>query len=107
MEGRRGCPFSFSASQRTAVFWNGRSPVEKQGCPFSGGGGGSEEPGPGGPNKRATRRRRVNLDSLGESLRRLTSPTVQNKMDYFLSPPGLLVSYLIIGCVGYMSKVAR
>ncbi|CAL8372722.1 unnamed protein product [Gadus morhua 'NCC'] len=72
----RGCPFSFSASQRTAVFWNGRSPVEKQGCPFSGGSS-SEKPGPGGPIKRATRRRRVNLDSLGESLRRLTSPTTQ------------------------------
>ncbi|KAJ3591039.1 hypothetical protein NHX12_008986 [Muraenolepis orangiensis] len=57
----RGCPFSFSSSSsQSAVYWNGRSPAEKQGCP-----------------KRATRRRRVNLDSLGESLRRLTSPTTQ------------------------------
>uniref|UniRef100_A0A4W5KNE7 guanylate cyclase n=1 Tax=Hucho hucho TaxID=62062 RepID=A0A4W5KNE7_9TELE len=52
------CPFS--------RIWNGKSPVEKLACPFE------DAPGP----KRATRRKRVNLDSLGESLRRLTSPTV-------------------------------
>ncbi|XP_064157709.1 guanylate cyclase soluble subunit alpha-2 [Anguilla rostrata] len=53
------CPFS-------RVFWNGKSPVESLSCPF-------EDVG----IKRTTRRRRVNLDSLGESLRRLTSPTTQ------------------------------
>ncbi|KAI1893937.1 hypothetical protein AGOR_G00128790 [Albula goreensis] len=53
------CPFS-------RVFWNGKSPVESLSCPF-------EDVG----IKRATRRKRVNLDSLGESLRRLTSPTTQ------------------------------
>ncbi|CAB1348180.1 unnamed protein product, partial [Coregonus sp. 'balchen'] len=46
------CPFS--------RIWNGKSPVEKLACPFE------DAPGP----KRATRRKRVNLDSLGESLRR-------------------------------------
>uniref|UniRef100_A0AAZ3RXS1 guanylate cyclase n=1 Tax=Oncorhynchus tshawytscha TaxID=74940 RepID=A0AAZ3RXS1_ONCTS len=51
------CPFS--------RIWNGKSPVEKLACPFE------DAPGP----KRANRRKRVNLDSLGESLRRLTSPT--------------------------------
>ncbi|KAM4628172.1 guanylate cyclase soluble subunit alpha-2 [Polymixia lowei] len=75
--GSRGCPFSFSSSSSSsqrAVFWNGRSPVEKLACPFP-----ADEQGRGGPttNKRATRRKRVNLDSLGESLRRLTSPTTQ------------------------------
>ncbi|XP_067101782.1 guanylate cyclase soluble subunit alpha-2 [Osmerus mordax] len=54
------CPFS-------RVFWNGKSPVEKLACPFE------DQTVP----KRATRRKRVNLDSLGESLRRLTSPTTQ------------------------------
>uniref|UniRef100_A0A8C7FXB2 guanylate cyclase n=1 Tax=Oncorhynchus kisutch TaxID=8019 RepID=A0A8C7FXB2_ONCKI len=53
------CPFS--------RIWNGKSPVEKLACPFE------DAPGP----KRANRRKRVNLDSLGESLRRLTSPTTQ------------------------------
>ncbi|XP_061072142.1 guanylate cyclase soluble subunit alpha-2 isoform X2 [Conger conger] len=53
------CPFS-------RVFWNGKSPVESLSCPF-------EDVG----IKRTTRRKRVNLDSLGESLRRLTSPTTQ------------------------------
>ncbi|KAL2095882.1 hypothetical protein ACEWY4_008030 [Coilia grayii] len=53
------CPFS-------RVFWNGKSPVETLSCPF-------EDVG----IKRTTRRKRVNLDSLGESLRRLTSPTTQ------------------------------
>ncbi|XP_076832396.1 LOW QUALITY PROTEIN: guanylate cyclase soluble subunit alpha-2 [Brachyhypopomus gauderio] len=53
------CPFS-------RVFWNGRSPVEKLSCAFDD-----------AAVKRATRRKRVNLDSLGESLRRLTSPTTQ------------------------------
>ncbi|XP_028818788.1 guanylate cyclase soluble subunit alpha-2 [Denticeps clupeoides] len=51
------CPFS-------RVFWNGRSPVETLSCPF-------DET----AVKRSARRKRVNLDSLGESLRRLTSPT--------------------------------
>ncbi|KAK1786099.1 hypothetical protein P4O66_017826 [Electrophorus voltai] len=53
------CPFS-------RVFWNGKSPVETLSCPFDDLG-----------IKRTTRRKRVNLDSLGESLRRLTSPTTQ------------------------------
>ncbi|XP_030633643.1 guanylate cyclase soluble subunit alpha-2 [Chanos chanos] len=54
------CPFS-------RVFWNGKSPVETAvPCPFEDGG-----------VKRTARRKRVNLDSLGESLRRLTSPTTQ------------------------------
>ncbi|XP_006627884.1 guanylate cyclase soluble subunit alpha-2 [Lepisosteus oculatus] len=53
------CPFS-------RVFWNGKSPSGSLSCPF-------EDIGV----KRAPRRRRVNLDSLGESLRRLTSPTTQ------------------------------
>ncbi|KAJ8343165.1 hypothetical protein SKAU_G00304940 [Synaphobranchus kaupii] len=53
------CPFS-------RVFWNGKSPVESLSCPF-------EDVG----IKRTTRRKRVNLDSLGESLKRLTSPTTQ------------------------------
>ncbi|XP_051965868.1 guanylate cyclase soluble subunit alpha-2-like [Xyrauchen texanus] len=54
------CPFS-------RVFWNGRSPVETLSCPF-------EEV---AVSRRVARRKRVNLDSLGESLRRLTSPTAQ------------------------------
>uniref|UniRef100_A0A4W4DW15 guanylate cyclase n=1 Tax=Electrophorus electricus TaxID=8005 RepID=A0A4W4DW15_ELEEL len=54
------CPFS-------RVFWNGKSPVETLSCPFDDLG-----------IKRTTRRKRVNLDSLGESLRRLTSPTVRD-----------------------------
>ncbi|KAM6946408.1 guanylate cyclase soluble subunit alpha-2 [Aplochiton taeniatus] len=53
------CPFS--------RLWNGKSPVDKLACPFE------EQTG----LKRATRRKRVNLDSLGESLRRLTSPSTQ------------------------------
>ncbi|KAG5269309.1 hypothetical protein AALO_G00200590 [Alosa alosa] len=53
------CPFS-------RVFWNGKSPVETLSCPFED-----------ASIKRTTRRKRVNLDSLGESLRRLTSPTTQ------------------------------
>ncbi|XP_051933720.1 guanylate cyclase soluble subunit alpha-2 [Hippocampus zosterae] len=65
----RGCPFS---SFPRPLLWNGRSPAERLVCPASG-----EQPGVGGPHKRVTRRRRVNLDSLGESLRRLTSPTTQ------------------------------
>ncbi|KAL4646954.1 guanylate cyclase soluble subunit alpha-2-like [Arapaima gigas] len=55
------CPFS-------RALWNGRSPVDTLSSPF-------EEA---MPVKRATRRRRVNLDSLGESLRRLTWPTRQS-----------------------------
>ncbi|KAM3875025.1 guanylate cyclase soluble subunit alpha-2 [Diretmus argenteus] len=74
-EESRGCPFSSfsssSSSSQRAVLWNGRSPAERPACPVG------EEQRPGGPNKKATRRRRVNLDSLGESLRRLTSPTTQ------------------------------
>uniref|UniRef100_A0A3Q4H6W7 guanylate cyclase n=1 Tax=Neolamprologus brichardi TaxID=32507 RepID=A0A3Q4H6W7_NEOBR len=66
----RGCPFSSFPSSHRAVLWNGRSPAERTVCPAG------EEQAPGGPHKRVTRRRRVNLDSLGESLRRLTSPTV-------------------------------
>lgn len=54
------CPFS-------RVFWNGKSPVETLSCPFED-----------AAIKRTTRRKRVNLDSLGESLRRLTSPTVRS-----------------------------
>uniref|UniRef100_A0A3Q3DHG9 guanylate cyclase n=1 Tax=Hippocampus comes TaxID=109280 RepID=A0A3Q3DHG9_HIPCM len=65
----RGCPFS---SFPRPLLWNGRSPAERLVCPAGG-----EQPGVGGPHKRVTRRRRVNLDSLGESLRRLTSPTTQ------------------------------
>lgn len=61
----RGCPFASFPSAQRAVLWNGRSPA------------GEEQQGPSVPHKRATRRRRVNLDSLGESLRRLTSPTTQ------------------------------
>nr|XP_040037946.1 guanylate cyclase soluble subunit alpha-2 [Gasterosteus aculeatus aculeatus] len=66
----RGCPFSSLHSSRRAVLWNGRGPGP---CPA----GEEQRQGPGGPHKRVTRRRRVNLDSLGESLRRLTSPTTQ------------------------------
>ncbi|XP_028656233.1 guanylate cyclase soluble subunit alpha-2 [Erpetoichthys calabaricus] len=51
------CPFS-------RVFWNGKSPSGSLTCPF-------EE----AIVRRVPRRRRVNLDSLGESLRKLTSPT--------------------------------
>ncbi|XP_051962664.1 guanylate cyclase soluble subunit alpha-2 [Xyrauchen texanus] len=54
------CPFSRD-------FWNGRSPVETLSCPFD----------DAAVSRRAARRKRVNLDSLGESLRRLTSPTKQ------------------------------
>ncbi|XP_052433283.1 guanylate cyclase soluble subunit alpha-2 [Carassius gibelio] len=54
------CPFS-------RVFWNGRSPVETLSCPFE----------DAAVSRRLARRKRVNLDSLGESLRRLTSPTTQ------------------------------
>lgn len=70
-EESRGCPFSSFPSSHRTVLWNGRSPAERLGCPV-----GEEQQGPGGPHKRVTRRRRVNLDSLGESLRRLTSPMV-------------------------------
>ncbi|XP_062873215.1 guanylate cyclase soluble subunit alpha-2 [Trichomycterus rosablanca] len=58
------CPLS-------RAFWNGRSPVEARACPFD------EAPPPAAGARRAQRRKRVNLDSLGESLRRLTSPTTQ------------------------------
>ncbi|KAF7662147.1 hypothetical protein LDENG_00243900 [Lucifuga dentata] len=68
----RGCPFSSFPSTHRAFLWNGRSPAERSACRT-----GEEQQGPGVPNKRVTRRRRVNLDSLGESLRRLTSPTTQ------------------------------
>ncbi|XP_029027550.1 LOW QUALITY PROTEIN: guanylate cyclase soluble subunit alpha-2 [Betta splendens] len=69
----RGCPFSsFPASHRAAL-WNGRSHADRPTCPAAG----EEQHAPGGPHKRVTRRRRVNLDSLGESLKRLTSPTTQ------------------------------
>ncbi|KAA0702387.1 Guanylate cyclase soluble subunit alpha-2 [Triplophysa tibetana] len=54
------CPFS-------RVFWNGRSPVDTLSCPFD----------DAAVSRRVARRKRVNLDSLGESLRRLTSPTSQ------------------------------
>uniref|UniRef100_A0A3B5AT63 guanylate cyclase n=1 Tax=Stegastes partitus TaxID=144197 RepID=A0A3B5AT63_9TELE len=70
-EESRGCPFSSFPSAHRAVLWNGRSPAERSACPA-----GDEQQAPGGSHKRVTRRRRVNLDSLGESLRRLTSPTV-------------------------------
>ncbi|XP_060744439.1 guanylate cyclase soluble subunit alpha-2 isoform X1 [Tachysurus vachellii] len=56
------CPFS-------RAFWNGRSPAETRACPFD------DQVATGA--RRAARRKRVNLDSLGESLRRLTSPTTQ------------------------------
>ncbi|KAM4742793.1 LOW QUALITY PROTEIN: guanylate cyclase soluble subunit alpha-2 [Anableps anableps] len=68
----RGCPFSSFPSSHRALLWNGRSPAERSACPA-----GEEQQGPCVPHKRATRRRRVNLDSLGESLKRLTSPTTQ------------------------------
>ncbi|GAA6075546.1 guanylate cyclase soluble subunit alpha-2 isoform X1, partial [Tachysurus ichikawai] len=55
------CPFS-------RAFWNGRSPAETRACPFD------DQVATGA--RRAARRKRVNLDSLGESLRRLTSPTL-------------------------------
>uniref|UniRef100_A0A8C6KK45 guanylate cyclase n=1 Tax=Nothobranchius furzeri TaxID=105023 RepID=A0A8C6KK45_NOTFU len=71
-EESRGCPFSSFPSSHRAALWNGRSPGERPVCPS-----GEEKQGPCVPHKRATRRRRVNLDSLGESLRRLTSPTTQ------------------------------
>ncbi|XP_076002728.1 guanylate cyclase soluble subunit alpha-2 isoform X3 [Genypterus blacodes] len=64
----RVCPLS----SRRAVLWNGRSHAERAACPP-----GEDQLGSGLPNKRPTRRRRVNLDSLGESLRRLTAPTTQ------------------------------
>uniref|UniRef100_A0A3P8TEF5 guanylate cyclase n=1 Tax=Amphiprion percula TaxID=161767 RepID=A0A3P8TEF5_AMPPE len=70
-EESRGCPFSSFSSSHRAVLWNGRSPAERSACPS-----GEEQQAPGGSHKRVTRRRRVNLDSLGESLRRLTSPTI-------------------------------
>ncbi|XP_068565766.1 guanylate cyclase soluble subunit alpha-2 isoform X2 [Cebidichthys violaceus] len=70
-EESRGCPFSSLHLSHRAVLWNGRSPAERPAaCPAG-------EESQGGPHKRVTRRRRVNLDSLGESLRRLTSPTTQ------------------------------
>ncbi|XP_034460393.1 guanylate cyclase soluble subunit alpha-2 [Hippoglossus hippoglossus] len=72
-EESRGCPFSSFHSAPRAVIWNGRSLAERPACPA----GEQQQQGPGGPHKRVTRRRRVNLDSLGESLRRLTSPTTQ------------------------------
>ncbi|XP_058884497.1 guanylate cyclase soluble subunit alpha-2-like isoform X2 [Acipenser ruthenus] len=53
------CPFS-------RVFWNGKSPSGSLSCPFE-----DVE------IKRAPRTRRVNLDSLGNSIRKLTSPTAQ------------------------------
>ncbi|CAL1570305.1 unnamed protein product [Knipowitschia caucasica] len=65
----RGCPFASFPSAQRAMLWNGRSPVERSVCP--------EEQAASVPHKRPTRRRRVNLDSLGESLRRITSPTTQ------------------------------
>ncbi|XP_060929749.1 guanylate cyclase soluble subunit alpha-2 [Limanda limanda] len=70
-EESRGCPFSSFRSGPRAGVWNGRSLAERPAGPV----GEEQQPGPGGPHKRVTRRRRVNLDSLGESLRRLTSPT--------------------------------
>ncbi|XP_028320227.1 guanylate cyclase soluble subunit alpha-2 [Gouania willdenowi] len=73
-EESRGCPFSSLASSHRAALWNGRSSAERPAvCPA----GEETQQGPGGLHKRGTRRRRVNLDSLGESLRRLTSPTTQ------------------------------
>ncbi|OCT93213.1 guanylate cyclase soluble subunit alpha-2 [Xenopus laevis] len=55
------CPFA-------RLCWNGnRSPPAPQ----------QQRPEPVVGAKRATRRRRVNLDSLGESIRKLTSPTPQ------------------------------
>ncbi|XP_075905960.1 guanylate cyclase soluble subunit alpha-2 [Nelusetta ayraudi] len=72
-EESRGCPFSSFHSSHRAALWNGRSPADRgPACPA-----GDEQQGPGVPHKRVTRRRRVNLDSLGESLRRLTSPMTQ------------------------------
>ncbi|XP_013854963.1 guanylate cyclase soluble subunit alpha-2, partial [Austrofundulus limnaeus] len=68
----RGCPFASFPSAHRAALWNGRGPGERPVCPA-----GDEQRGPCVPHKRATRRRRVNLDSLGESLKRLTSPTTQ------------------------------
>ncbi|XP_041114727.1 guanylate cyclase soluble subunit alpha-2 isoform X2 [Polyodon spathula] len=53
------CPFS-------RVFWNGRSPSESLSCQFE-----DVE------IRKAPRTRRVNLDSLGNSIRKLTSPTAQ------------------------------
>lgn len=53
------CPFS-------RVFWNGKSPSVSLSCPFE-----DVE------IRRAPRTRRVNLDSLGNSIRKLTSPTAQ------------------------------
>ncbi|KAF0030531.1 hypothetical protein F2P81_017262 [Scophthalmus maximus] len=73
-EESRGCPFASFPSAHRAVLWNGRSLADRSACPA---GEQQQQPGPGGPHKRAPRRRRVNLDSLGESLRRLTSPTTQ------------------------------
>ncbi|KAM9733330.1 guanylate cyclase soluble subunit alpha-2 [Menidia menidia] len=71
-EDSRGCPFSSFPSSHRAVLWNGRSPADRPACPA-----GEERHAPCAPHKRVTRRRRVNLDSLGESLKRLTSPTTQ------------------------------
>ncbi|XP_026154306.1 guanylate cyclase soluble subunit alpha-2 isoform X2 [Mastacembelus armatus] len=71
-EESRGCPFSSFPSSHRALLWNGRSPAERSACPAA-----EEQQGPVVPHKRVTRRRRVNLDSLGESLKRLTSPTTQ------------------------------
>ncbi|XP_003977131.1 guanylate cyclase soluble subunit alpha-2 isoform X1 [Takifugu rubripes] len=71
-EENRGCPFSSFTSSHRSVIWNGRSSNDKPAFPAV------EEQGPVGSQKRVTRRRRVNLDSLGESLRRLTSPMTQS-----------------------------
>lgn len=70
LEGR-GCPFASFTPARGAALWNGRSAADRPARAA-----GDEQQGAGAPHKRATRRRRVNLDSLGESLKRLTSPTV-------------------------------
>lgn len=71
-EESRGCPFAALHSSHRAALWNGRSPADR-GPAWP---AGDEQQGAAVPHKRVTRRRRVNLDSLGESLRRLTSPMV-------------------------------
>uniref|UniRef100_A0A3P9L289 guanylate cyclase n=1 Tax=Oryzias latipes TaxID=8090 RepID=A0A3P9L289_ORYLA len=76
-EENRGCPFSSLPSSQRALLWNGRSSAERSACAAGEEQQQQQQQGPFIPHKRVTRRRRVNLDSLGESLKRLTSPTTQ------------------------------
>lgn len=89
-EENRGCPFSSLPSSQRALLWNGRSSAERSAC-AAGEEQQQQQQGPFIPHKRVTRRRRVNLDSLGESLKRLTSPTVSgtHAESWTLQPPDM------------------